>query len=169
MKRLAFLLFLLFAVQPAFADSIAIYKTTFSNVTNILMVPGVDQNFAAEKFPAGVSSYLLYFDGVFFTPQISSLTWTFTSAAASAPQVASFPPESCPVGQCEHLVAFLAPGVPSTDRLIAASLTVNLNGTVQQTYNFHYAFITPEPTTFLLLGTGLAAVVWRRCIRPMKK
>src|SRR4029450_3231452 len=92
----------------------------------ILMVPGVDQLFLAQKLPGSVGGDIL-FSGVFETPDISSLTWTFTSADLSTPLVISFPAQSCPSGQCSIAALVVIgelhhPYHPGT----AASLTVNL-------------------------------------------
>jgi PEP-CTERM motif len=57
--------------------------------------------------------------------------------------------------------AFVLPTPLYYQQLNAASLAVNLNGAVQ-TYPFHFLIVILEPTSLVLLGTGLVGIAWRK-------
>src|SRR5215470_4650717 len=90
---------------------------------------------------------------------VSVLTWTLTAENLSAPLVKTFQPRVCAPKECVFVSNFFLPVVNGA--LVAGTLTVNLNGT-EETFPFHYGTFAPEPTGFLLLGTGLAAIAWRK-------
>jgi hypothetical protein len=73
--------------------------------------------------------------------------------------VINFAPGTCDVAHCSLIDSFI---VPTSYRPIAGTLAVHLNDATA-VYNIHYISTVPEPTTALLLATGLAgAVVTRR-------
>ena len=161
MKRLITLLILLLSsLLPAFADDINIFLWP-SNGPLIQLQPAVDNLIGGDRDNRfGTVMTLLRFNEPFSVGvTVSVLTWTLTAENLSAPLVKTFQPKVCAPLECVFVTNFFLPLVNGP--LVAGSLTVNLNGT-EETFPFHYGTFAPEPTSFLLLGTGLAAIAWRK-------
>ena len=151
MKRFALLAVLLFAALPSFADSITFTTFAFQDnpfrevplTANPLLIPQGEtlSFFSALGAPIGsiVFSSTLTLPDFQFTIPSQTLNCDF---AAHCNVVFGFP-------------------TPVIYKVVAGTLSVTIDG-VTENYDFRYQSPAPEPTTILLLGTGLASVAWRK-------
>jgi hypothetical protein len=150
----------LYLIPLAKADSIVILgdkiqpdHQTFVSVT---LVPGQDILLGARRYdPQSFLGFLEIFTG---PAESQVFTYTLTLANLPSPLFQSFPPGSCGAGDtCILGIGFF---VPTTFTPVSGTLTVHFNDATE-TFNFHYISNVPEPTSLVLLGTGLAAIVGR--------
>jgi hypothetical protein len=155
MKSILLVTVLLVAVLPSFADS-----TTFSIVAY--------QNGGLQSVPLGPGLDPLIGPTFLWVPQDLVFGVDFTGAGTEVLSAVldlaglhlTYGPYTfvC-VGQCGAFSDFeLPPIYDVTD----GTSSVTLNG-VTAAYDFRYQSPAPEPTTLVLLGSGLMAGLWRKC------
>ena len=157
----------LVVIPVARADSIVIEGEqiqpdgqTFVTVT---LIPGQDVLLGSRRhaYLASPHQGTFGFLEVFKGPETTTvLSYTLTLANLSSPLVENVSPGgTCGSGDtCILGITFF---VPVTYKPVSGTLTVHFNDETE-TFNFHYISNVPEPTSVLLLGTGIAAVMWRK-------
>jgi hypothetical protein len=157
-----FAITILLFTLPALADSIHIDGNTLRPDGTINsftpLVPGVNILLFTERDISQKFATMGFQEIFMNAPATTSLTWTLTLANLSSSMVINFDAgPACP-GTCVLGDDFF---VPIAKQPISGTLTVHLNGE-NETFNFHYITNAPEPTTLVLMGTGLVAIGWRK-------
>jgi len=157
MKRHGLVGVLLFVSSLAVADSITIYGSNEFRKPVLLTTDTTPFIAAFKNFPDPLTS-ALYFKETFAQGQIiTSLSWTLATLNSS--YVLTFAPQTCMTATCSLFGNFVLPRFPHQHEPRNATLTVDLNGR-KETFGFTWATVIPEPSSFLLLGTGLAVIGW---------
>jgi hypothetical protein len=131
---------------------------------NVQLNPNISQLLTASRF--GTGSFLGFDAGAGPGPYSMTMSWTLI-LANQMPQVLNFS-GSCLSGSsfCGWLDGF---NVPTSYKPVPFTLIVQFNssaGNFTETYHDYYVSNVPEPASFFLLATGMAAVIW---LKPWRK
>jgi hypothetical protein len=153
-NRFVLLVLLLFTTLPSVADSISFTTVAYEDhpfrvvpmVGNPLLIPqsGFGQQDLIFSTELGGHVGVFVFSATLSLPGVQS---------TQGPVAFVCDADSCSVG--------FGWAVPLNYKVVAGILSVTIGG-VTENYDFLYQSTAPEPGTILLLGTGLAGIVWRK-------
>jgi hypothetical protein len=161
--RFSFLAILLFSILPAFADSFDVFSTEVAadgHRIQVLLTPNGNPVLHGFELTE-IHKFKVEFTVPSFTAlpvnQVSVSLYLNSMLIQSLPFELDCDPAFLPA--CGWSLALT---VPFFAKPVSGSVNVTINGQ-SETFNFRYqSILAPEPTSLSLLGTGLAAISWRK-------
>jgi hypothetical protein len=159
MKRAILIALLL--VSPAFAATMNTSASQLGGNQFIQLNPGdlpsLTDTFAGTAFQSTYPNALIFVTSLLPT---GSFTISFTLTIGGQQFNLSRTPCTMP-GVCNVYADFT---MPTFYQPTKGTLVVNVSG-VSTSFDFMFRSAVPEPTSLILLGTGLGAIAWRRLRR----
>jgi hypothetical protein len=163
MKRI--LLIALLLVTPAFAATMNTFASQNGGNSFIQLNPG-DPQLLTNTF-AGTPFQSTYPNALVFETDLApigagTITFSLTIGGQTLPTITeTYNCVAIGGSGCSISADFTMPTIYQPTQ---GTLVVNVNGSATS-YDFTFHSAVPEPTSMVLLGTGLGAIVWRRLRR----